>query len=279
MSQAKRVLLFGAGRMGGAMLERWVEKGRDPKTLSVIDIAPDAARQKWMREKGVSCFESAASYAASEEKPSLILMAVKPDALLPLMEEIAREITLAQGGIILSIAAGIRLADFMAPFTPPLLGLRAMPNTPALVGEGASVIVSNRDVSAEEKAFVEELFSPLGALFWEKEEALLDAVTALSGSGPAYCFHLCEAMEEAGVALGLPPILAKDLARQTIIGAGAMLQKSGEGAAALREQVTSPGGTTQAALKILMQRSALSELMERAMRAAKARGEEMSQEN
>jgi pyrroline-5-carboxylate reductase len=171
--------------------------------------------------------------------------------------------------------AGRTLA-FLADALPGAALVRAMPNTPAAIGRGITVAVANAGVSDAQRALVDALLSAVGAVEWVADEALMDAVTALSGSGPAYVFLLAETMAQAGVAAGLPPALAATLARATVAGAGELLHRSPLDAATLRQNVTSPGGTTAAALDVLMAKDGLAPLMRRAIAAATARSRELA---
>lgn len=212
--------------------------------------------------------------AAGPIAPELVVFAVKPQQIAQVVPAYAR---FAGQATFLSIAAGKTIAGFEALLGPQAAIVRAMPNTPAAIGKGISVAVANRNVSAQGKALADQALCAGGLVEWVEDESLLDAVTALSGSGPAYVFHLVETMARAGEAMGLAPDLAMKLARQTVIGSGHLLEQSAEPASALREAVTSPGGTTAAALHILRDSARLQNLMTEALKAAQARGRELAQ--
>ena len=178
--------------------------------------------------------------------------------------------------VILSIAAGRRLESLSRQLPAGTALVRAMPNTPASVGRGMTVAIANADVTAEQKRECDALLSAVGEVTWIDDEALLDAITAVSGSGPAYVFLVAECLEEAGVAAGLPHDLAKQLARETVAGAGELLHRSDLEPAELRKNVTSPKGTTAAALDVLMGKHGLQDLLIRAVAAAAKRSREMS---
>ncbi len=262
------ILLLGAGRMGGAMLERWTDTATDPKTIIVIDPAPPPSRQRWMDEREIAFFPSLSSLPGSSDDapPAFLVLAVKPSQVAESVE--AARSHIGEATLVFSIAAGVPLAAFLSPLPRGQIGIRAMPNSPARLGYGATALFPSAPLTADQKRAAEGLASPLGAVFWLKEEAAMDGVTALSGSGPAYLFHLAECMRDAGAALGLEKALAEQLARQTILGAGAMLSETEESPEALREAVSSPGGTTEAALRLLMKDEALARLMRQAMTAA-----------
>jgi pyrroline-5-carboxylate reductase len=202
-----------------------------------------------------------------------LVLAVKPQMAPEVTQTLTR--FLGAATVVISIMAG-RTLRFLETSFPRAAVVRAMPNTPASIGCGITVAVPNARVSAQQRALVNGLLSGVGAVEWIDDEALMDAVTALSGSGPAYVFLLAEAMARAGAAAGLPPTLAGTLARTTVAGSGELLRRSPLDAASLRENVTSPGGTTAAALNVLMRRSGLQELMTKAIAAAAKRSRELA---
>lgn len=210
--------------------------------------------------------------AAGNVTPELVVFAVKPQQL----EEVVPAYARFRDATFLSIAAGKTIAGLEVLLGPGAAIVRAMPNTPAAIGKGISVACANAHVSAAGRALADAALKAGGAVEWVSDEGLLDAVTALSGSGPAYVFYLTEVMARAGEAMGLAPDLAMKLARQTVIGSGHLLEQSGESAASLREAVTSPGGTTAAALHILRDSGRLQDLMTEALKAAQARGRELA---
>jgi pyrroline-5-carboxylate reductase len=267
-----RVLLVGCGRMGGALLHGWFDNGLAPANAWVVE--PAVSSLKWAVERGAACVAEREKLPAGL-KPDVIVLAVKPQAMAAVAPGYASMVR--DGAAVLSIAAGTRIRAFTGFYGPEAAILRAMPNTPAAVGHGMSVLVASAAASAEQRALAEALLAAVGEVAWVDDEALMDAVTATSGSGPAYVFLLIEAMAAAGIAAGLKPALAQQLARQTVIGAAALADQSAEPASVLRENVTSPGGTTAAALEILMRdRGGLAELMRDAIAAAARRSRELA---
>lgn len=210
--------------------------------------------------------------AAGDITPELVVFAIKPQQMAEALPAYAR----FRNATFLSIAAGKTIDGLEAWLGREAAIVRAMPNTPAAIGKGISVAVANKNVSAAGRQLADEALKAGGAVEWVTDESLMDAVTALSGSGPAYVFYLTEALAKAGEAMGLAPDLAMQLARQTVIGSGHLLEQSSESAAALRQAVTSPGGTTAAALQVLMGDDRLQKLMTEALKAAQARGRELS---
>lgn len=265
------LVLAGAGKMGGALIEGLLAGGLDPKLVLVQDPAPPAATLALLQRYGIT---AQAEIAALPAEPSIILAAVKPqvmDAVFPSLARLAGKDTL-----VLSIAAGKTLESFEKHLPAGAAVVRAMPNTPAAIGRGITVCVGNAHATDAHRALVEKVLSPAGTVAWIGEEALMDAVTAVSGSGPAYVFLLAECLAAAGEAAGLDKDLARRLARETVSGSGELLNRSSLDAGQLRENVTSPGGTTAAALAVLMGEKGLSDLMTRAVAAAVRRGRELS---
>ncbi len=261
------LVLVGAGKMGGAMLEGWLALGLDAKKVVVIEPQP-ASEITALVQRGVRLNPSTAIGEATA-----LVIAVKPQVapdVLPLIRPYVGSSTIA-----VSIMAG-RPLRFIEQALPGAALVRAMPNTPAAIGRGITVAVGNARVSAPQRALVDTLLSATGAVEWIADEALMDAVTALSGSGPAYIFLLAEAMARAGAAAGLPPALADTLARATVAGSGELLRRSTLDAATLRQNVTSPGGTTAAALEVLMAKDGLESLMTKAIAAATRRSRELA---
>ena len=265
------LVLVGAGKMGGALLTGWLDSGVAPELVAIRDPNPPREVALLVAEGGVSLNASIEELAA--RKPVAVVLAVKPQAMpdvLPALSPLVSPETL-----FVSIAAGVG-ADSL----DELLGggaaiVRAMPNTPASVGRGISGAFANSRVTGVQKELTDGLLAAVGEAVWIEDEALMDAVTAISGSGPAYVFHLVEAMAAAGVSLGLPEETAMKLARATVSGAGEMLHRSDLDAETLRKNVTSPGGTTAAALDVLMGGEALTEIMKKAALAARDRGREL----
>jgi pyrroline-5-carboxylate reductase len=260
------ILLVGCGKMGGALLAGW-KKRRIVQSIAVIEPAPAKM------PPGIKRYASPETLPKSFA-PSAIVFAVKPQALAELASSYRR---FAGGGaVFLSIAAGKTLRFFAQHLGDDAAVVRAMPNTPAAIGRGIAVTCANRHVSAAQRALSDRLLGAVGEVAWVEDEALLDPVTAVSGSGPAYVFLLIECLAEAGVASGLPPDLAMKLARATVAGSGELARLAPEDAAQLRRNVTSPGGTTEAALKILMGEAGLAALLRRAVAAATERSRQLA---
>ena len=263
--------LAGVGKMGGAMLEGWLAGGLAPSAVRLIEPAPSPEIEALARLRGLAL--NAPSGAAAP--PDVLVLAVKPqmlDAAAPQLAALAGPRTL-----VVSIIAGKTLGDLAARFPEARAFVRAMPNTPAAIGRGATGAAASEDVSRHQKQMTQTLLGAVGAFHWLADEALVDAVTALSGSGPAYVFALTEAMAQAGVALGLPADLAMSLARATVEGAGELMFRQPEiPPARLRENVTSPGGTTAAALAVLLAADGLTPLMTRANPPAHRRAGELA---
>jgi len=233
------IVLVGHGKMGSALLRGWQESDLNA-TYTIIDPYSAAAD-----------FTSIPHAKEPLSRADVIVLAVKPqtmgDVCLPL------SLLISPKTLVLSIAAGQSLSTFAHWFGADQPVIRAMPNTPAAIAEGVTVAVANPAVTSGQESLAHRLLSAAGLVEWITEESLMDAVTALSGSGPAYVFYMIEAMTKAGIAAGLPAPLSETLARQTVIGSAALAQsESGLSAQVLREAVTSPNGTTEAGLKILM---------------------------
>ena len=263
------ILLAGAGKMGSALLEGWLALGLAPRNVAVLEPQP-MPELTALTARGLRLNPSADAVG----EVAAVVVAVKP--------QVAPEVTLALASfvgaatVVVSIMAG-RTLKFLADALPRAALVRAMPNTPAAIGRGITVAVANARVTEQQHALVDALLSAVGAVEWVTDERLLDAVTALSGSGPAYVFLLAEAMARAGAAAGLPPALAATLARATVAGAGELLNRSPLDAATLRQHVTSPGGTTAAALEVLMAGDGLEPLMTRAIAAATKRSRDLAE--
>ncbi len=265
-----RILLVGAGKMGGAMLEGWLKDGLKPADVIVLDPYP-SDRLKALAALGLRLNPPTDTIS----KVDCILLAIKPqmlDAAGPVLAAVAGAETL-----LISVLAGKTIANLKARAPEARAVVRAMPNTPAAVGRGITACAASAELNEAQRAFTTRLLSAIGRVEWVADEGLIDAVTALSGSGPAYVFHMVEAMAEAGATAGLPPDLAMRLARATVEGAGELLFQDAETpAAVLRQNVTSPAGTTAAALEVLMAEDGLRPLMRQAVAAAKRRAGELS---
>ena len=262
------ILLAGAGKMGGALLEGWLALGLAPRNIVVIEPAP-AGHLTALADRGVRLNPPRDRIG----EVAAVMVAVKPQVAPEVMPALAPLVGAAT--VVVSSMAG-RTLQFLEAALPGAAVIRAMPNTPAAIGRGITVAVANARVSSEQRALVHTLLSTVGAVEWAPDEALMDAVTALSGSGPAYVFLLAEAMARAGVAAGLPPALAATLARATVAGSGELLHRSPLDAATLRQHVTSPGGTTAAALDVLMAQDGLEPLMTKAIAAATKRSRDLA---
>ena len=252
-----RLVLVGAGKMGSAMLDGWLARGLKPKQVTVIEPQPSKAL-KALARRGLGINPKGKIGPATA-----VVVAVKPQTAPEAVPPLARYVD--KTTLVLSIMAG-RTIGFLEKSLP--LGtaiVRAMPNTPAAIGRGISVAVANGKVSARQRKQASDLLAAIGKVEWISDEALMDAVTALSGSGPAYLFLLAEAMTKAGIAAGLPADLAAKLARETVTGSAELLHRSDLDVATLRQNVTSPGGTTAAALEVLMGPGGFDELLTRAV--------------
>ena len=258
---SRTILLVGAGKMGSAMLEGWLGLGLDPKFAAVLEPQP-ARELTALAGRGLRLNPAAGAIG----EVSAIVIAVKPQMASEVMPTLASYV--GAGTVVVSIMAGQTLGFLEQALSQRAALVRAMPNTPAAIGRGITVAVPNVRVSGRQRELVHALLAATGAVEWIADEALMDAVTAVSGSGPAYVFLLVEALAQAGIAAGLPADLAAKLARQTVAGSGELLQRSPLDPASLRQNVTSPGGTTAAALAVLMGPHGLSDLMARAVAAA-----------
>jgi len=272
LKAAAPLVLIGAGKMGGAMLSAWLGKGLDPAGVRVIDPGLDDARRRDLERTGIGVADKV-SDAALKDPAKILVLAVKPQIMKAVLAEVAG--IAGPDTVVISIAAGIAMKTLAAAFAEGQGIVRIMPNMPAQVGAGMAVAYPNDALNADDRALVDALMAATGATAWIGDEALMDAVTAVSGSGPAYVFYLAECLAAAGRAAGLDEALAEKLARQTVVGGGALLDAASEPAAVLRENVTSPGGTTAAALAVLMGDDGLKLLLEKAVAAARARSIEL----
>lgn len=255
------LVLVGCGRMGGAMLRGWLARGLEPGAVTVIDphLAPE-----WL-DKGLRV------NTGLPPNPAVLVLAVKPQMMAEALGGVPR----LSDTLVLSVAAGTTIATFEKAF-PGAPIVRVMPNTPAAIGQGISAMIGNGLATPTHLDLAQALMGAVGRVVRLDHEDQMDAVTGLSGSGPAYVFHLVEAMAKAGEAQGLPPALSLELARMTVAGAGALAVDADEDPAVLRENVTSPGGTTAAGLRVLMDPdTGLAPLMARTIAAATERGREL----
>ncbi len=264
--ERRGLVLLGCGKMGSAMLAGWLKGGLAPGAVSVIDPAPS----DWLTATGV------AIGGALPETPAVLVVAVKPQMMEAALPQVR---TMGGGGtLVLSVAAGTPIALYEKVFGAGTPVIRAMPNTPAAVGRGITALIGNAAAGDAAMAVAEGLMAAVGQTLRLEDEAQMDAVTAVSGSGPAYVFHLIETLAAAGVAEGLPADMAMRLARATVAGAGALAEGSDEDPGQLRVNVTSPGGTTAAALSVLMDEdTGFPPLLQRAVKAAADRSRELGQ--
>jgi pyrroline-5-carboxylate reductase len=268
-ASARALVLVGCGKMGSALLRGWIA-ARAAERFLVVE--PEGAPLGYGAAAGVS-WHRTPQELPDNPAPDAVVFAVKPqviDAVLPSYRRWSKPQTL-----FVSIVAGKTIAGMNRHLGPASL-IRTMPNTPAAIGRGVTVACANQRVTAEQRRLCERLLAAVGDSAWVEDEALLDAVTAVSGSGPAYVFLLIEALAEAGEASGLPPDLALRLARGTVAGSGELARLSDDSPARLRENVTSPGGTTRAALDVLMAKDGLAPLIKRAVSAAATRSRELA---
>ena len=265
------LLLAGAGNMGFALLSGWLERGLDPASVIVQDPAPPTRVKQQLDAHGIKVRDEVRSLP---EAPSVLVVAVKPqviDEVFPPLGQLARKKT-----VVLSVAAGRRIDGFEQHLGPDIAVVRAMPNTPASIGRGITVAVGNRHLTPAQRTTCDQLLRAVGEVAWVDDEGLMDAVTAVSGSGPAYVFYLAECLAKAGIEAGLPRELAEKLANWTVSGAGELMHRSDLGPALLRQNVTSPNGTTFAALQVLMDEEGLAKLMAKAVAAATRRSRELA---
>jgi pyrroline-5-carboxylate reductase len=270
MSTDRPIVLLGAGNMGGAVLRGWMDHDLMVAPFYVADPGLSADMAKLLDECGISHGPS----VPSDAKASVLVLAIKPqmmDKVLPSVLPCVDENTL-----IVSIAAGTTIAVIKSHIAEGLV-VRAMPNTPAMIGRGITGVMAEDGLSAEGRELITQLLSVCGPVEWFEDESTIDAVTAVSGSGPAYVFLLAEVMAQAGINAGLEPELAMRLARETVSGAGELMRRSDNDASTLRQNVTSPGGTTAAALAVLMaEDDGMQQIFDRAILAAKTRSEELA---
>ncbi|WP_417587911.1 pyrroline-5-carboxylate reductase [Pararhodobacter oceanensis] len=260
------LVLLGCGKMGSALLEGWLKNGVAPASVYVLDPMPS----DWLKSTGVKINQG------MPEAPAMALLAVKPQMMgqaLPALQALG-----GGGTVFVSVAAGTSLATIEGALGAGTPVVRAMPNTPAAVGRGITALIGNAHVPAAALELARVLMGAVGQTVMLEDEAQMDAVTAVSGSGPAYVFHLIETLAAAGEAQGLSEDLALQLARATVAGAGALAEGADESPGQLRVNVTSPNGTTAAALAVLMdEESGFPALLSRAVQAAADRSRELGQ--
>jgi len=262
------LLLVGCGRMGTALVRGWLGDGLDPAALTVVEPAgrpplPDAVRHVESLER-----------LGADLRPAAIVVAIKPQTIDAVAGPLAR--FAAAEPVLVSIAAGVRLAQLRAILPA---AVRAMPHTPAAIGKGISALVAEAAVTTAQRRLAERLLRAGGGVVWLESEAQMDAVTAVSGSGPAYIFSMTEALAKAGTAQGLPEEVSRRLARETVIGAARLMEDTQSQPGPLREQVTSPGGTTEAGLQRLWSEYGIETLMAETVAAAADRSRDLAGED
>jgi pyrroline-5-carboxylate reductase len=265
-----KIAFLGGGNMATALIGGLIAKGHDPRSITAVDVSP-AARERLAAQHGVRV--STAPDAATQAAQTLVL-AVKPQDLRSALASVAASM---RGKLVVSIAAGIRLEAISRWLEGHRKIVRCMPNTPALIGAGIAALYALPEVSAQERTRAERILGAVGEVVWVPEERLLDPVTAVSGSGPAYVFWFIEQLARSGERLGLAPEVSAKLALHTVLGAAKLAAASAEGPAELRARVTSKGGTTEAALRVF-EEERLAERFMRALEAASRRGAELGDE-
>ena len=261
------IVLAGAGKMGGAMLAGWLARGLAPAQVAVIEPQPSAEISA-LAANGIRLNPSAQDVGHA----ATLVVALKPQMFREAGPGLKPFV--ASSTLVVSIMAGTTIASIADICGGSVV--RAMPNTPAAIGRGITVAVAANNVSAAQRAVADALLRATGSVEWVGDEGLMDAVTAVSGSGPAYVFLLAEELARAGVEAGLPAELATKLARETVAGSGELLFRSDLASATLRQNVTSPGGTTAAALEVLMGEGGMQSLLTRAVAAATRRSKELA---
>lgn len=267
------ILLVGCGKMGSALLGGFISKLFSPDQIVIVENDPKRTYDL-NRKYGVKVI-GAGDSIPSGFTPETVIFAVKPQIMADILPGFAR--ICSKDTLFISIAAGKTTAFFEKYLGVNRFVVRCMPNLPALVGQGATVLYPNDSITKEHQRRAESLFAAVGECFWVEDEGLLDAVTAISGSGPAYVFHFMECLIDAGIELGLPKKLATSLACSTIRGSAQLAKVSDETPTVLKEQVTSPKGTTEAALEVLSGEGGLSHILKKATRAAMERSKELAE--
>ena len=267
LSKLGPVMLVGAGKMGVALARGWLDAGLPPSNLIIVHPRPGAALLELAED-----YELTLSTEASGLTPNVLVVGVKPQVMDGVLESLAPVI--APHTLVVSIAAGIDLARLASKAGTQRI-VRSMPNTPVQVRKGITGVVPGPDVAAEDRMAIDALFSASGMVVWLDEEPQIDALTAVSGSGPAYVFHMVEALAAAGKRQGLPDAVAEQLARGTVVGAAALMDAGTVSPTVLRENVTSPKGATAAGLAVLMGEPGLTELMDSTVNATRQRAEEL----
>jgi len=270
MTVNQKLLLVGCGKMGGALLAGWLSGDIDDTDIIVVEPSGGSFLQKRFNVPVVNSLDK----LNVDFTPNIIVFAVKPQAMDQIVPAYGHFV--GPETMFLSIAAGKPTDYFQHRLGDGAAVVRSMPNTPAAVGRGITVAYRNDAVSDTQKLMATKLLEAVGEVGWVEDESLIDGVTAVSGSGPAYVFLMIECLAQAGVRVGLDPDLAEQLARATVAGSGELVRQSTDSASMLRQNVTSPGGTTAAALGVLMGKNGLQELMSQAVLAAERRSRELS---
>ncbi len=264
------LVLAGAGKMGSAMLEGWLKGGADPKKIVAIDPKPPQEMMELLAHHNIRHNPPIAMITDAE----VIVVAVKPQVMEVVLPNLVS--LKSSRPVILSVAAGKTIASFTKHFGEDAAIIRTIPNTPAAIGRGITAMSANANVSKAQMELATALLDSTGEVVTVENESMIDLVTAVSGSGPAYVFYLTECLANAGVKIGLPADLAMQLARATVAGSGELMRQTGIDAATLRQNVTSPNGTTYAALQVLMADDGMKPLLEKAIIAAALRSKELA---
>ena len=268
-------VFIGGGNMARAIIGGLLQQGVDPKSICVVE--PQAQTAKLLENDFLITSYAAMGDARQKiETAHIIVLAIKPQDFKTAATELSKYLQATHGSVILSIAAGIQIAD-MSRWLEYSACIRAMPNTPALINQGITGLFAPTCVSAQQRQHAQTICSAVGKVIWVPDESLMDAVTALSGSGPAYVFAFLEALQAGGEKMGLAPEIARELANQTLMGATALALQSSESPMSLRQKVTSKGGTTAAALDVLDQQQ-WARILHEALLAAQKRGAAMAKE-
>lgn len=270
MTALNGLLVIGCGKMGGSIVNGFLAKGADKSAVRVVE--PNAEIRESLARRGITAFENIAQ--AADFSPAVVFTAVKPFLIADVIDGV-KPFT-DKGAVLFTIVAGKPIAFYEKHLGERAAVVRAMPNTPAAIGKGITGLIANSNASDSQKQAVAEIAQACGEAVWLTDESQIDAVTAVSGSGPAYLFYLTEVLSAAAKSLGLADDTAEKLAKATIIGSAALMEQSTETPAKLRQNVTTPNGTTAAALDVLMnEQTGFEPLMKRAVKAAKIRSEEL----
>ncbi len=271
LAEVGPVVLVGAGKMGMAMADGWLEAGLSPDRLILVDPNPSSAVRNKASTVGLTIYQ-----AVPDKHAQVIVLAVKPQVADAVLSSVKPSV--GPDTVLISVMAGISIAK-MEQLSGCAKIIRAMPNTPAQIGKGITGVFSNKAVDPQDRMIADNLLEASGDVVWLNEEDDINKVTGVAGSGPAYVFHMVEALAEAAEANGMTPDMAMRFARQTIVGAAALLEYDTQSSAAqLRENVTSPNGTTYAGLQVLMADNGLVPLMEKTVRAATERARELGED-